>query len=222
MPDLEFAVEGATAVQYSASPLLALKLRIRNQHAAENIQAISLQSQVQIEAPRRHYTPQEQTGLLDLFGPPECWSRTLRNPLWTHATVNVAGFQGETTADLPVPCTFDFNVASTKYFHALEGGVVPLCLLFSGTVFYRGESGGVQIAPIPWNKEARFKLPVEVWKSVVDQHYPNTAWLALRRDTFDQLHAYKMRLGVATWEQAFERLLETSRLLKPQKEEVPA
>src|SRR5579862_5595000 len=150
MPDLEFAVEGATPVQYSASPLLALKLRIRNRHASENIQAISLQSQVQIEAPRRHYNPQEQAGLLDLFGEPERWSQTLRNTLWTHATVNVAGFQGETTADLPLPCTFDFNVAATKYFHALEGGVIPLCLLFSGTVFYQGDSGGVQIAPIPW------------------------------------------------------------------------
>jgi Family of unknown function (DUF6084) len=205
MPDLEFSVESAEPIAYSATPLLALNLRIRNRDTSNQIRSIALQCQVQIEAPRRHYSPQEQEGLLDLFGEPERWSQTLRNTLWTHASVNVAGFDGETVVPLPVPCTFDFNIAATKYFHALEGGVVPLCLLFSGTVFYQDQ--GIQIAPIPWNKEARFKMPVEVWKQVIDRHYPNTAWLALRRDTFDRLHEYKMRLGVPTWEEALDRLL---------------
>lgn len=205
MPDLEFSVESAEPIPYSATPLLALNLRIRNRDTSNQIRSIALQCQVQIEAPRRHYSPQEQERLLDLFGEPERWSQTLRNTLWTHASVNVPGFDGETVVPLPVPCTFDFNIAATKYFHALEGGVVPLCLLFSGTVFYQDQ--GIQIAPIPWNKEARFKMPADVWKQVIDLHYPNTAWLALRRDTFDRLHAYKMHLGVATWEEALDRLL---------------
>jgi len=205
MPDLDFFVEGAQPIPYSATPLLALNLRIRNRDTSKQIRSIALQCQVQIEAPRRQYSPQEQQGLLDLFGEPERWSQTLRNTLWTHASVNVAGFDTETVAALPVPCTFDFNIAATKYFHALEGGVVPLCLLFSGTIFYQDQ--GIQIAPIPWNKEARFKMPVDVWKQVIDRHYPNTAWLALRRDTFDRLHAYKMQLGVASWEEALDRLL---------------
>lgn len=207
MPDLEFFVEGAEPVPYSATPLLSLKLRIRNRNASEQILSIALQCQVQIEAPRRQYSPEEQKGLVDLFGEPERWNQTLRAALWTHASVNVAGFEGETLAHLPLPCSFDFNVAATKYFHALEGGVVPLCLLFSGTVFYQDDGRGVQMAPIPWSKEARFKMPVEIWKQVIDLYYPNTAWLALSRDTFDRLHEYKMRLGVATWEEALERLL---------------
>jgi len=211
MPDLQFAVEGAEAMPYSATPLLALKLRIRNNDTSEQITSILLQSQIQIETPRRHYSPQEQERLLDLFGEPERWSQTLRNTLWTHATVNVPTFQGETCAELPVPCTFDFNVGATKYFHALEGGNVPLCLLFSGTVFYNDQERGVQIARIPWDKEARYKLPVEVWKNVMDAYYPNTAWLALRRDVFDRLHQYKMQSGLATWEEALEALLAASR-----------
>ncbi len=211
MPDLQFAVEGAEAVPYSAIPLLALKLRIRNTDRSEHITSILLQTQIQIEASRRHYTPPEQETLLDLFGEPERWSQTLRNTLWTHATVNVPTFQGETCADLPVPCTFDFNVGATKYFHALEGGTVPLCLLFSGTVFYDDQERGFQIARISWDQEARFKLPVEVWKNVMDLYYPNTAWLALRRDVFDRLHQYKMRTGVATWEEALDVLLAAPR-----------
>ena len=211
MPDLQFTVEGAEAVPYSATPLLALRLRIHNSDSSEQITSILLNAQIQIETPRRHYTPQEQERLLDLFGEPERWSQTLRNTLWTHATLNVPAFQAETRADLPVPCTFDFNIGATKYFHALEEGAVPLCLLFSGTVFYEGQHGGIQIARIPWEKEARYKLPVEVWKNVVDLYYPNTAWLALRRDVFDRLHQYKMRTGVATWEEALESLLNASR-----------
>ena len=211
MPDLEFAVESAEPVRFAASPLLGLKLRIRNRQPSERVRSIALQSQIQIEAPRRPYAPQEQSGLLDLFGEPERWNQTLRNTLWTHASVNIAGFQGETTALLPVPCTFDFNVAATKYFHALDNGAVPLCLLFSGSVFYDDDTRGMQIAPIPWNKEARFSLPVSTWKGVVDLHYPNTACLTLRRDVFDRLLQFKRRNGLATWEQAVERLLESSR-----------
>ncbi len=119
MPDLSFAIEGAEPVDYAASPLLAIKLRIRNADAQEQIQSVMLQAQVQIEATRRRYEPEEQSRLLDLFGEPERWNQTLRTMLWTHANVTVRPFRGETNADLPVPCTFDFNVAATKYFHGL-------------------------------------------------------------------------------------------------------
>ena len=207
MPDLNFTIDGAEAVPYSAAPLLALKLGIKNSNPKESIRAIMLQSQIQIEATRRHYASGEQAGLLDLFGTPDRWSQTLRSTLWTHAHANVGPFSSETTVDLPVPCTFDFNIAATKYFNALEGGEVPICLLFSGTVFYDDVTRGLQIAQIPWSKEARYRLPVEVWKKVMDLYYPNTAWLALRRDVFDRLHEFKMLCGLPTWEQAMERLL---------------
>ena len=51
-------------------------------------------------------------------------------------------------------------MAAAKYLHALgEDGVVPLLLLFSGTVFSKGEAG-FTAEPVPWHAEASFPLPV--------------------------------------------------------------
>jgi hypothetical protein len=207
VPDLDFAVEGAEAVPWAASPLLAFRLKIRNSCRGENIQSVMLQAQVQIEATRRRYAPDEQSRLLDLFGEPERWNQTLRSVLWTHANVTVRPFSGETTADLLVPCSFDFNVAATKYFDGLAQGDIPLCLLFSGTVFYENGDSGLQVGQIAWEKEARFRLPVATWKRLIDHYYPNSAWLTLRRDVFDRLHEFKRQHGIATWDQAVEQLL---------------
>jgi hypothetical protein len=207
MPDLSFVVLGAEAVPYAATPMLALKLRVTNADPEECIHSIALQAQIQIEATRRPYGSNEEPRLLDLFGERERWNQTLRTMLWTLTTANVRGFTGATTVDILVPCTFDFNVASTKYFGALESGDIPLALLFSGTAFYEAGERGLQIAQIPWSKEARFRLPVKVWKEVIELYYPNTVWLTLRRDVFDRLHEFKMRNGIATWEQAMDTLL---------------
>ncbi len=207
MPDLSFEVEGAEVVPYAASPQLAFKLRIGNANAAEPVQTIALRCQIQIETTRRHYDGREQEGLLDLFGTPERWAQTLRPMLWTHASIVVTPFESSTLVDLPVPCTFDFNVAATKYFAALEDGEVPLNLMFSGTVFYETADGALQVEQISWDREARHRLPVRVWKEMMDSYYPNTAWLCLRRDVFDRLNAYKMRHGVPTWEQTLDKLL---------------
>lgn len=207
MPDLNFSVEDASPVPYAAAPLLAFKLAIANRDPTEKIHSVVLQCQIQIETPRRGYTAGEQSRLLDLFGEPERWGQTLRAMLWTHANVNVPPFTGAITVDLPVPCTFDFNIGATKYFHALESGEVPLCLLFSGTVFYEGARAPLQVARIPWSKEARFRLPVSTWKQLIDLYYPNSAWLNLRRDVLDRLDEYKRQHGIATWEQLMERLL---------------
>ncbi len=145
--------------------------------------------------------------MLDLFGEPSRWGQTLRGLLWTHANLNIPRFTGSTLVDLPVPCTFDFNVGATKYFEALENGEVPLSLLFSGTIFHEGDDGALTATPIPWDKEADFRLPVRVWREMMDHYYPNTAWLCLRRDVFDRINQLKMRRGIPTWEQALEYLL---------------
>lgn len=207
MPDLSFQIEGAEAVPFTASPLLAFKLRVTNADAEEPIQTIALRCQIQIESARRKYTVAEQERLLDLFGEPERWSRTLRPMLWTHTSAIVTPFQGSTLVDLQVPCTFDFNVAAAKYFAGLEDGEVPLNLMFSGTVFYETVDSGLQVEQIPWDREAKYRLPVHVWKEMMDIYYPNTAWLCLRRDVFNRLSQYKMRQGIPTWEQTLDSLL---------------
>ncbi len=56
-----------------------------------------------------------------------------------NTSVAVPGFTDNILVDLELPCTFDFNVATTKYFHALDSGEIPLCVMFSGTVFYQDD-----------------------------------------------------------------------------------
>ncbi len=98
--------------------------------------------------------------------------------------VTVPEFAGTTVVSVPVACTFDFNVAAAKYFHALEGGEVPLTFQFSGTVFYPAADGALQIAQIGWDKEARFRLPAQVWSEMMDLYYPDSAWLRLQSARF--------------------------------------
>ena len=66
---------------------------------------------------------------------------------------------------------------------------------------------GLQVAQIPWDKDANYRLPVRLWKEMMDLYYPNTAWIALRRDVFDRLYEFKSRHGLPTWEQTLERML---------------
>jgi hypothetical protein len=216
MPELNFQLEGAQAVPFGAAPLLSFKLRVANTGPEETIHTVVLRAQIQIEVTRRHYSREEQSNLLDLFGEPDRWAQTLRNLLWTHAIVVVPPFAKETVVELQVPCTFDFNVAATKYFHGLADGDLPLNFLFSGTVFYADRGGQLQVAPISWEKEAKFKLPLKSWKDLIDQYYPNSAWVYLRRDAFERLYQYKVRRGIPTWEQVIDRVLagaeETVRL----------
>ena len=207
MPDLSFLVEGVEVVANAATPLLAFKLRLTDSNPKQNIHTVALRCQLQLEVTRRKYSLQEQERLLDLFGEPSRWGQTLRNLLWTHANLIVPSFQGTTLVDLPVPCTFDFNVAATKYFDGLAEADVPVCLQFSGTVFYANPDAGLQVAPISWDKEARFKLPVKVWREMMDSYYPNSAWLRLHKDAFDRLYQYKVRNGIPTWEEALERII---------------
>jgi hypothetical protein len=207
MPDLNFQVERAEVVSNAASPLLALKLRLTTSDPNETIHTVALRCQIQIETTRRKYTPEDQAKLRDLFDDPSRWSQTLKNLLWTHASIVVPSFQGTTVVDLPVPCTFDFNVAATKYFDGLSDGEVFICVQFSGTVFYASPQGSLQVAPISWDKETRFKLPVKVWREMMESYYPNSAWLCLHKDAFDRLHQYKVRHGIPTWEEAIESLI---------------
>lgn len=203
MPSLTFEVEAAEAIPFAAAPTIAFRLRVTSQP----VQSVALRCQIQIEAQRRRYTSVERHGLRDLFGEPDRWGQTLRPLLWTHVSTTVPEFSGSIAVDLPVACTFDFNVAAAKYFHAMEDDDVPLVFQFSGTVFYASEDGAMQIGQIGWDKEARFRMPARVWREMMDLYYPESAWLRLSRDVFDRLHDYKQSAGLATWEQAIESLL---------------
>jgi Family of unknown function (DUF6084) len=209
VPDLDFRVEGAEVLEYAAVPSLLFKLRVENLEE-EPIRSVSLNTQVRIAATQRHYDTAEQERLLEVFGEPHRWGNTLRSLLWTHTTLQVPSFSGSTVVDMPVPCTYDLDVVAAKYFYALEDGEVPLEFLFSGTVFYAGEDGRLQIARISWEREAECRMPVRLWKEMMERYFPNSAWIRLHKDAFDQLYDYKVRMGLPTWEAAVEALLRAS------------
>jgi Family of unknown function (DUF6084) len=205
MPDLSFAIEGVEPMASSATPVLVLRLKVTNA-SAEEIHSIALNSQLQIEPARRTYSPAEKSSLTDLFGEPARWGNTVRPLFWTTLTSTVPGFSGSTSVDLRVPCTFDFNVAATKYFHAIEDGEIPVVLFFSGTIFFIADQC-MQVAPIPWSHQASCRIPAQAWKEMMRLHYPNTAWLNLRQDVFDRLYRYKVRNGLPNWEMMIEHVL---------------
>jgi hypothetical protein len=210
VPDLSFQVEKAAPLAYAAAPQLLFTLRITEAESPSPtpIQSILLRCQIRIEPLRRRYEREDPERFRNLFGDRGDWGRTMQSMLWSHAQVVVPPFCGTVAVDLPVPCTYDFNVAATQYFAGLEDGEVPLNLLFSGSIFYEAEGRGLQVVQIPWDRECRHRLPVSVWKEMMDQYYPNRVWLALGRDLFERLSQYKSRRGLPTWEHALGELLE--------------
>jgi hypothetical protein len=206
MTALVFNVEDSRVEPHAAVPTLMLRTRVR---AAEGqgVHAAALRCQVRIEPQRRVYQPAEEERLYELFGATPQWGDSLRPFLWTHVSVTLGGFEGECTFDLPLECSYDFEVAAAKYLHGLEGGEVPLLLLFSGTVFFKSPTG-FAAERLSWGAEATYRLPVARWRELMDHYFPNSGWLRVRRDVLDRLQRYRVGQALPTWDQALERLLK--------------
>jgi Family of unknown function (DUF6084) len=205
--DLDFEVESAATVHYAAVPTLGFALRVTSRGGHE-IRSVVLDVQVQIAARRRSYADAEMGRLVELFGDRRGWSTGLRTVPWLRTTQVVPAFAEETLVELRVPCTYDFEVAGARYLQALEGGEVPLEFLFSGTVFYSAVDGRLQTAHIGWDKEADFRLPVDLWRETMDHYFPGSAWLRLSRETFDRLYEYRARNAILGWDETFDSLLD--------------
>jgi len=203
--DLAFQVLDVVPQEHAASPHLLFRLRVTESSGAV-VHALALRAQLRIEPQRRPYDQREQEGLTDLFGTRERYGATLKPFLWTHATAMVQGFSGSREFDLPVACTYDFDVSATKYLHALAGGDVPLVLLFSGTVFTRSDTG-FAVEQLSWSLEARCRLPVSSWRALMDHYFPGGGWIRLDRDTMAALARFKSQRGLMSWEQAITELL---------------
>jgi hypothetical protein len=204
--NLQFSIESAAAEKFGASPHIVFKLRAVN-GGPETIQSILLKCQVQIEVARRPYTTVEKHALSDLFGETNRWAQSQRNLLWAHLSVVLPSFTGSLDTDLHVPCTFDFNAAASKYFAGLDEGDAPIGFYFNGAVFYENGDGILQTAPISWDQEASFRLPIRIWREMMDIYYPNSAWLCLERDAFEKLHAFKRQRGIPTFDEALTRAI---------------
>ncbi len=219
MTDTSYTVLDVAAEPYSLTPLLTARIGITSSDD-EPIQAIALRCQLRIEPLRRNYSDEEAAGLADLFGPRERWANTQRTFLWQHSTAMVPGFTNVTEVSLPLECTYDFEVAASKYLHALRDGTIPLQFLFSGTVFERGERG-FAVRLVSWESEARYDLPVAVWRDLIKRHYPNAGWVRLGHDTVDALAAYKSARGMLDFDEAVTTLLADASRPAAAREEVP-
>ena len=137
MPELSIKITGVESSMRSMTPLLHFKVRIDNSPRDENIQAVVLNAQIQIQSPQREYSAAEKENLFELFGPPESWGETLRNRLWAHTNAMIGPFRGSTEVLLPVPCTFDLNIASAK----------PMTISAKGNIMtYHGAGGELRNA----------------------------------------------------------------------------
>jgi hypothetical protein len=206
MTALAFEVLDAYAEPYAAVPTIMFRLRVTAPEDAP-VHAVALRCQIRIEPQRRRYEGAEQDNLVELFGEPPRWGDSLKPFLWTHTATTITGFDGSTEFLLPVACTYDFEIAATKYFHSLEGGEIPLVLLFSGTAFRSG-SAGMSVAPLAWHEEASYRLPVQVWRDMMDCYFPNSGWLMVSRETLDALTRFKAKRALPTWDHTLEQLLK--------------
>ncbi|KQX61351.1 MULTISPECIES: DUF6084 family protein [unclassified Streptomyces] len=207
MTEFSFACTGVRADRYAAGPTLVFRLRVTAADAAR-VHALALRCQIRIEPARRGYESAEADGLADLFGERSRWGSTLQPVQFAQISHMVPGFTGETETDLVVPCTYDMDIAATRYLDALTTGEVPLLMLFSGTAF-TGE-GGFRVEPVPWDREAAFRMPVATWREMVEQHFPGCGWLRLPRDTMAALLAYRSRHALPSWDATLKALLDDS------------
>lgn len=208
MSDFRFTVLEVVAEPYAMAPQLTARLRVE-ETTGQRVHAIVLRCQVRIEPQRRRYGPAEQNGLRGLFGERDRWADTLKPFQWMQCNTTVQGFTSRSEADLALPCTYDLDVIGTRYLHALDAGDAPLDFLFSGTIFTRGGSG-FEVEQVPWACEARYAMPVAVWREMIASYFPNSGWLRVGSDVLAELAAFRARHDLISWDETMQRLLSAA------------
>lgn len=206
IPELDFAVLGVRPLEHAAVPTLAFRVSATRTGGGP-VRSVTLKTAVRIDVARRRYDDVEPAALARLFGQPEQWATSMRPLTWAQLTTVVAPFESATEFDLALPCAQEHELAVTGYFEAVRGGVVPLGLLFSGTVFHSGADGRLRTAQISWNKDAEYEMPASLWHELVARYHGGSAWLRLTRETHDALSAYRSRHGLESWDRTVAALL---------------
>ncbi len=201
-----FTVLDAEPVPYAAAPTLRFHLHV-DDPLGRAIQTVALSTQIQIDPARRVYDAETMARLVELFGPPERWAATTQVFRWANVSALVPGFTGATSFALDVPCTYDLEVAASKYFYSLPDGAVPLSFLFNGMVLYQGEHDRLQIMQVPWSCVARWEMPVESWQAMMRAYYPGGSWVRVQSDTLDALAERKAAAGHHSFDDLLRELL---------------
>jgi hypothetical protein len=202
-----FAVLDVEPVPHAATPTLRFHLHVTDP-LGRAIHTIALTTQIQIDPARRTYDDESRARLVELFGPPERWASTTEVFGWANVSALVPGFVGATSFALDVPCTYDLEVAASKYFYSLTDGEVPLSFLFNGMVLYSGEEDRLQVAQVPWSCTARWRMPVDAFRRVMAAYYPGGGWVRLQTSTLDALSARKAASGHHSFDATIAELLD--------------
>ena len=205
-PALELAVVGAEPIEHAATPGVRFHMHATEPDGRE-IYAVALSTQIQIDPARRPHDEATRARLVELFGAPERWGATTHSFQWARIESLVPSFTESTGFTVEVPCTYDLEVTSAKYFDALKDGDVPLSFHFNGTVLYRGADDRLQVVLVPWSCTTRWRMPVEVWKRTIAAHYPGGGWIRLQHDTLEALGRRKAERGLHTFDDTVRDLL---------------
>jgi hypothetical protein len=207
IPEPEFVVTSAAHLAFAAAPTMVFTVQATEPHSRQ-VQSMALSAQVMIDPARRGYDAATRERLAELFGPPASWTPSTQGLAWARVAAQVAAFSGSTTFALELPCTYDLEVAATKYFYALADGFVPLSFHFNGTVFYRGADGRLQVVPVPWRASAQFQMPVSAWRAMIAEHYPGGGWIRVSDETLARLNALRAGRGLPSFDACLEELLD--------------
>ncbi len=205
-PEPEFAITGVAHVAFAAAPTLVFSATAADP-AGHEIDSIALTVGVVIDPARRGYDPATRGRLAELFGPAATGAPSTQGLAWARVSALVPAFAGSAAFALEVPCTYDLEVASAKYLHAVRDGEVPLSFHFNGTILYRGEGGRLQVVPVPWSASAQFQMPVTAWRAMIAEHYPGGGWIRLHEDTLEALNARRAARGLPSFDACVTELL---------------
>jgi uncharacterized protein DUF6084 len=203
MTDLRFTIEDSGPKRFAAIPTVAFRLRIET---SEPLEALVLRVQIRIEPQWRDYDGTEKPLLVDLFGTPDRWGTTLRSFSWADISVTVPSVLESIAIDVPLACTYDFDVAATRFLSGLGSGEVPLRFLFSGAIFRTADTG-FSSERVSWSSECAYRMPVRTWREAMSACYGDDALVRIKRETLEQLHRYRALSGATSWDQVLERLL---------------
>lgn len=202
MTAVHFAIASVRSDPHAAAPTLVFRV-VAEEPSGPPIQAALLRCEVYIDIGHRRYSATEGERLCEMVGQPAGWKDTMRPLLWATVPVVLSRCHGTVELDLPIACSYDFEVASAKYLRGLDGGEIPLVFLFSGTIFYGGGSV-VRVSQLPGDTETGFRLPVASWREAMSQHFGDSTWIRLDRQGFDALDRVRRLRGFVTWNQVVE------------------
>ena len=208
-PVPEFAVVGASHVERAAAPTLSFDVEA-TETTGRTVYTVALTAIVELEPAKRRYSEAERERLVELFGEPERWASTTSSVRWAQVEALVPSFTGSTRFALQLPCSYDHEVAATKYLSGLDEGVAPLRFNFNGTVFYEGERERMQLTQVPWDCTCRFEMPASTWSEMIAAHYPFRGWLPLDKQTIARLERRKAERAMPTLDATVNELLDRS------------